>query len=123
MLVRFAPMLLKLGKAYKGPTKSRGRGIVAGCGRSGSMARGLTIRTLGRLRSFCHKLLGTNETVLAEGKAGVKTEFFVDDATMILCAKSEFNQSDGTPGLKRMAYEVAQGWTDMVVNLLKLQNF
>ena len=76
---------------------------MAGCGRSGSMARGLTIRTLGRLRSFCHKLLGTNDTLLTEDKAGVKTEIFVDDATMILWGKSEINQSDGTPGLNRMA--------------------
>ena len=28
MLVRFAPMLLRLGNVYKGPTNSRGRGIV-----------------------------------------------------------------------------------------------
>ena len=65
MLVHFAPMLLKLSKVYKGPAQPRGRGIVAGCGRSGSMARGLTIRTLGRLRRFCQKLLGTNDTLLA----------------------------------------------------------
>ena len=93
MLVHFAPMLLKLGKVYKGPTKSRGRGIVAGRGRSGSMARGLTVRTLGRLRTFCQKLVGINDTLLAEGKAGVKTEIFVDDATMILWAKSESRSS------------------------------
>ena len=92
MLVHFAPMLLKLGKVYKGPTSSRGRGIVDGCGRSGSMAGGLTVRTLGRLRSFCQKLLGVNDTLLAEGKAGVKTGIFVDDATMILWAKAEINQ-------------------------------
>ena len=85
------------------------------------MARGLATRTLGRLRSFCQKLLGVNDTLLAEGKAGVKTEIFVDDATMILWAKSEINQSDGSPGLNRMAYEVAQEWTHMVVSLLKLQ--
>ena len=59
--------------------------------------------------------------MLAEGKAGVKTEIFVDDATMILWAKSELDQADGTPGLNRMAYEVAQEWTYMVVDLLKLQ--
>lgn len=121
MLGHFAPMLLKLGKVYKGPTSSRGRGIVVGCGRSDSMARGLTVRTLGRLRTFCEKLLGVNDTLLAEGKAGVKTEIFVDDGTMILWAKSELNQADGTPGLNRMAYDVAQEWTHMVVNLLKLQ--
>ena len=44
MLVHFAPMLLKFGKAVEGPTASRGCGTVAGCGRSGSMARGLTAR-------------------------------------------------------------------------------
>ena len=85
------------------------------------MARGLTIRTLGRLRRFCQKLLGTNDTLLTEGTGGVKTEIFVDDATMVLWAKSELNQTDGTPGLKVMAYEVAQEWTDMVVNFLRLQ--
>lgn len=64
MLVHFAPMLLKLGNVYEGPTNSRGCGIVAGCGRSGSMARGLTVRTLGKLRAFCTRLLGVNNSLL-----------------------------------------------------------
>ena len=64
--------------------------------------------------------MGTNDTLLAEGAGGVKTEFFVDDATMVLWTKSEIAQADGTPGLNVMAYEVAQEWTDMVANLLKL---
>ena len=50
MLVHFAPMLLKPGKAAEGPTESRSCGIVAGCGRSGSMARGLPARSLAKLR-------------------------------------------------------------------------
>ena len=68
MLVHFAPMLLKLGNVFEGPTNSRGRGIVAGCGRSGSMARGLTVRTLGKLRAFCQKLLGANNYSLKTEK-------------------------------------------------------
>ena len=58
LLVHFAPMLLKLGKAYEGPTASRGCGIVAGCGRSGSMAGGLTARSLAKLRNFVSSKLG-----------------------------------------------------------------
>ena len=41
MLVHCAPMFLKLGKAVEGPIDFRGCGIVVGCDRSGSMARGL----------------------------------------------------------------------------------
>ena len=76
------------------------------------MARGLIVRPRGRPRTFCSQLIGIN---------GVKTEIFVDDATMIYWAKSENDKADGTPGLNRMAYEVAQEWTYMVVDLLKLQ--
>ena len=68
MLVHFTPMLLKRGQVFDGPTNSRGRGIVAGCGRSGSMARGLTVRTLGKLRTFCEKLLGVNNSLQEDGK-------------------------------------------------------
>ena len=59
--------------------------------------------------------------MLAEGGAGVKTEIYVDDATMVLWAKSALDKADGPPGLNRMAYEVAAEWTYMVVDLLKLQ--
>ena len=62
-----------------------------------SMARGLIVRTLGRLHTFCQQLIGVNDTLLAEGKAG-------------------------TPGLNRMACEMAQEWTYMVVHLLKFIN-
>ena len=86
MLVHFAPMLLKLGKVCDGPTNSRGRGIVAGCGRSGSMVWGLTVRTLGRLRNFCQRILHCNNSLQEEGK-GVRTTIYVDDATMVLWAK------------------------------------
>ena len=71
------------------------------------MTRGLTVRTLGQLRTFCSKLLGVNDALLAEGGTGVTTEIYVDDATMVLWAKSERNKADGTPGLLRMAYRVA----------------
>lgn len=72
MLVHFAPMLLKFGKVFDGPTNSRGCGIVAGCGRSGSMARGRTVRTFGKLRTFCQKICNCNNLLLEEGK-GVST--------------------------------------------------
>ena len=39
MLVHYTPRLLKLGFACGGPTESMGRSIVAGCGRSGSLAK------------------------------------------------------------------------------------
>ena len=85
------------------------------------MAIGLTVRTLGKLRTFCSKLLGFNDALLDEGGVGVKTEIYVDDATMVLLAKSEIDKADGAPGLNRMAYEVATEWTYMVVDMLKLQ--
>ena len=86
MLVHFAPMLPKLGKVYDGPTNSRGCGIVASCGRSGSMARGLTVRSLGRLRTFCRRILRCNNSLQEDG-LGVSTAIYVDEATMVLCAK------------------------------------
>lgn len=64
MLVRFASLPLKLGKAVEGPTDSRGCGIVAGCGRSGSMARGLVGKSLPKLRSFVRDILGRNNSLL-----------------------------------------------------------
>ena len=70
MLVHFAPMLLKLGKAVEGPTDSRGCGIVAGCGRSGSMAHGLTARSLAKLRSYVAGVLGCNSSVIGDDVAG-----------------------------------------------------
>lgn len=60
----FAPMVLKLGKAVEGPAESRGCGIVARCGRSGSMARGLTARRLAKLRSFVKGVLGCNNSLV-----------------------------------------------------------
>ena len=51
-LIHFAPMLLKLGPAYGGPTESRGIGIVAGCGRSGGVAKGYSHLALDSLRSY-----------------------------------------------------------------------
>lgn len=74
----------------------------------------------GQIRTFCSRLLGVNDALLEEGRGG-KTDIYVDDATMVLWAKSELDKSDGTPGLNRMAYEVAAEWTYMVVDLLKLQ--
>ena len=43
---------------------------------------------------------------------------YVDDATMVLWA----NQAvAGVPDLDHMAYGVSREWTDMVVNILRLQ--
>ena len=66
------------------------------------MTRGVTVRTLDKLRAFCQKLLGVNNSLLEDGK---------DDAAMVLWAKSALGGADGTPGLNRMAYEVAAEWT------------
>ena len=46
---------------------------------------------------------------------------YVDDVAMVLWAKSELDNADGTPGLNRMAYQVAAEWTYIVVDLLKMQ--
>ena len=70
------------------------------------MTRGLTVRTFGKLRTFCTRLLGVNNALLEDGR-GVKTEIYVDDATMALWAKSALACSGETPALNRMAYEVA----------------
>ena len=100
MLVHFAPMLLKLGIVFDGPTGSRGCGIVGGCGRSGSMARGLTVRTLGKLRTFCQKILYCNNSLQEEGKS-VSTAIYVDDAAMVLWAKHAMAGSAEAPALKK----------------------
>ena len=122
LLVHFAPMLLNLGKAFEGPTDSRGCGIVAGCGRSGSMARGLTARSLAKLWTFVERVVGCNNSVIGddataprpgEGK-GVKTLIYVDDATMVMWAKKSLQDR---PALPHMAYDVAREWTDLVVNI------
>lgn len=84
------------------------------------MARGLTVRTLGKLRTFCEKLLGVNNSLLENGK-GMKTEIYIDAATMVLWAKSTLAGSGESPALNRMAYEVVAEWTNMVANLLRLQ--
>ena len=81
------------------------------------MARGLTVRALAKLHSFCERLTQCNNSLQAEGK-GVNTAIYVDDATMVLWTK---NAMAGMPELNHMAYEVSRAWTDMVVNILRLQ--
>ena len=51
-------MLLKLGVAYGGPTEARGNGIVAGCGRSDTMAKGYSHTALEQLRAWFYDELG-----------------------------------------------------------------
>ena len=84
------------------------------------MARGLTVRTLGRLRTFCQRILHCNNSLQEEGK-GVSTAIYVDEATMVLWAKQAMVDAAEPPALNHMAYEVARKWTGMVVNLLRLQ--
>ena len=50
MIVHAAPRKLKMGKAVSRNTKSVGRGIVAGCKRSQSMANAYTNRSVDKLR-------------------------------------------------------------------------
>ena len=50
MIVHAAPRKLKMGKAVSRNTRSVGRGIVAGCKRSQSMAKAYTNRSVDKLR-------------------------------------------------------------------------
>ena len=50
MMVHAAPRKLKMGKAVSRNTRSVGRGIVAGCKRSQSMAKAYTNRSVDKLR-------------------------------------------------------------------------
>ena len=50
MIVHAAPRKLKMGKAVSRNTKTVGRGIVAGCKRSQSMAKAYTNRSVDKLR-------------------------------------------------------------------------
>ena len=49
---------------------------------------------------------------------GVKTQIYVDDATMIMWAKQSLY---GRPELANIAYETAREWADMVVDILRFQ--
>ena len=108
MLVHFAPMLLKLGVAYGDPTESRGIGIVAGCGRSGNLAKSYSHTALDYLRSWFKRVLHGDNGIEEEDSSmpsplgpptplgiakgprpvaanrGLKTQTFVDDTTMIM---------------------------------------
>ena len=66
MLVHFAPMLLKLGLAYGGPTESRGKGIVAGCGRSNNLAKSYSYSALDHLRSWFKKAIGGDNSIAGD---------------------------------------------------------
>ncbi len=61
MMVHVAPRKLKMGKAVSRNTRSVGRGIVAGCKRSQSMAKAYTNRSVDKLRrSFIVFVHGKN---------------------------------------------------------------
>ena len=133
-------MLLKLGFAYGGPTESRGKGIVAGCGRSNNLAKCYSHTALEYLRSCFKKEVGGDNAVEGDAtdtaapsatdlfignatgrrpvtpNSGLKSGTFVDDTTMIVWAKEkiEGNNSD----LPHISYEVAKKWTDLVTNEL-----
>jgi len=62
MLVHAAPRKLKMGKAVSRNTKSVGRGIVAGCKRSQSMAKAYTNRSVDKLRRSFIAFLRTINT-------------------------------------------------------------
>lgn len=63
MIVHIAPMLLKSGGCVEGPTDYRGCGIVAACGRPGSIARSITRRPLTKLGRFVKDVLGCNNPI------------------------------------------------------------
>ena len=142
MMVHYAPRLLKLGQAYSQPTESMGRSIVAGCGRSGNLAKAYSHTALDNLRTWFKEILGGDNCIEGEptdgdapsagtqfiGNAvnpspvgpncGLKSGTFVDDTTMLMWAKEaiEGNRSD----LPKISYEVAKHWTDLVTNVLLL---
>ena len=62
LLVHGSPMLIKLNKIV-GMTKSKGRGITPGCGRSNGLGRALTTRKMARMRRFAKEKLGWNNLV------------------------------------------------------------
>ena len=73
MLVHAAPRKLKMGKAVSRNTKSVGRGIVAGCKRSQSMAKAYTNRSVDKLRRSFIAFLPTKKYEIrenTEGKSG-----------------------------------------------------
>ena len=101
-------MLLKLGVAYGGPTEARGNGIVFGCGRSGTMAKGYSHSALDYLRSWFKTDIGGDNSIEGDAtdakapsvaatftgnanlrgpvaaNSGLKPCTFVDDTTMIM---------------------------------------
>lgn len=73
MLVHAAPRKLKMGKAVSRNTNSVGRGIVAGCRRSQSMAKTYTNRSVDKLRRSFIAFLSTRKYEIredTEGKSG-----------------------------------------------------
>ncbi len=59
MIVHAAPRVLKMGKAISSKTSAMGRGIVAGCKRSQSLAKAYTNRDVDRLRQSYNHLRGS----------------------------------------------------------------
>ena len=101
-MVHAPPRKLKMGKAVSRNTKSVGRGIVAGCKRSQSMAKAYTNRSVDKLRrSFIAflptKIRNTRRRPKQERKLGKKAHFkggirvfqHVDDLTQMMWAKNE----------------------------------
>ena len=70
MLVHYAPRLLKLGLAYSQPTESMGRSIVAGCGRSGNLAKSYSHTALDNLRTWFKEIIGGDNCIEGEPTDG-----------------------------------------------------
>ena len=97
MIVHAPPRKLKMGKAVSRNTRSVGRGIVAGCKRSQSMAKAYTNRSVDKLRiSFIaflpERSTKYEKTPKARAKAREKAHFdggvrvfkHVDDLTQMM---------------------------------------
>ena len=125
MMVHAAPRMLKMGKAVGKPIQSMGRGIVAGCKRSQSLAKCYTNRFVEGLRFSFHASLpkparrGTHkENAAAELRsrkhAGLRVFQHVDDLTQIMWAGDDQE-------LAARAYTAAKDWAIVVRDKLHME--
>ena len=120
MMVHAAPRKLNMGKTVSKNTKSVGRGIVAGCERSQSIAKAYTNRSVDKLRRSFIVFLPTRNTKYestpkkraearrrAHFKGGIRVFQHVDDLTQMMWAKSEAELADrGYNSVRMWAQEV-----------------
>ena len=125
MMVHAAPRMLKMGKAVGKPIRSMGRGIVAGCKRSQSLAKCYTNRFVDGLRLSFHASLPKsarqgahkqNAAAELRGRkhAGMRVFQHVDDLTQIMWAGDDQE-------LAARAYTAAKDWAIVVRDKLHME--